>query len=318
VLRKTRRQRQKKQPFDESAAFGEGLRVSGKLQSRFFTAPDGLRLHALVHGEETAPGPAPIVCLPGLTRPARDFVVLAQHLHARTPRRIVSLDYRGRGGSDWDPDWRHYALPVEYVDILAVLDEMEIDSAIFIGLSRGGLHAMTLASLRPERVKALVLNDVGPELETQGLAKISAYIGRLPVLRTLEEAVDHYKGSMGGHFPAVPDEHWRYYVRNSLNETPERLRLSYDPQLARMMDNFDPSQPLPNLWEQFIGLEGPILALRGEHSDLLSPEVHARMAASHPRCQTHVVPGQGHAPLLLDAPTLDRIVAFIDEVDRGK
>jgi pimeloyl-ACP methyl ester carboxylesterase len=315
MLKKTRRQRQKKQPLYGRAVFGEECRVSGNLQSRFFTAPDGLHLHALLYGEEAAAEQeTPIVCLPGLTRPARDFVVLAQHLYAQTPRRIVSLDYRGRGGSDWDPDWRRYSLPVEYVDILAVLDQLEVRSAIFIGLSRGGLHAMTLASLLPERVKALVLNDVGPELETQGLAKISAYIGRLPLLRTLEEGIDHYKGSMGGSFPAVPDEHWRFYVRNSLNETPERLRLSYDPQLARMMDNFDPSQPLPNLWEQFNGLAGPILALRGEHSDLLSPEVFARMASSHPRCQTHVVPGQGHAPLLLDTPTLNRIGAFVAKI----
>jgi pimeloyl-ACP methyl ester carboxylesterase len=319
VLEKRRRQRQKA-IFKDALFFGEGSRVSEKLQSRFFKAPDGLHLHALVYGEDDAATQnlTPIVCLPGLTRPARDFVVLAQNLYAKTPRRIVSLDYRGRGGSDWDPDWRHYSLPVEYVDILAVLDQLEVSSAIFIGLSRGGLHAMTLGALRPERVKALVLNDVGPELETPGLAKISAYIGRLPVLRTLEEAVDHYKGSMGGSFPAVPDEHWRFYVRNSLNETPERLRLSYDPQLARTMDTFDPSQPLPDLWETFRALAAPILALRGEHSDLLSPEVHARMATSHPRCQIHVVPGQGHAPLLLDAPTLERIAAFIGEVDRGE
>ncbi|WP_294537391.1 alpha/beta hydrolase [uncultured Rhodoblastus sp.] len=293
--------------------------MSGTMQSRFFAAPDGLNLHALVLGEDaaTAQQPTPIVCLPGLTRPARDFVVLAQYLYARTPRRIVSLDYRGRGGSDWDPEWRNYSLPVEYVDILAMLDQLKLGSAIFIGTSRGGLHAMTLASLSPERVKALALNDIGPELGLQGLAKISAYIGRLPVLRTVEQAVEHFKGSLGGSFPAVPDEDWRIYADISLNDTPERLRLSYDPQLARTMDNFDPAKPLPDLWELFQGLTAPVLALRGENSDLLSPEVFARMAAVHPRCQTHVVPGQGHAPLLLDKPTLERIAAFIDEADRG-
>ena len=287
-----------------------------KLQSRFFKAQDGLNLHALVYGEESAV--APIVCLPGLTRPARDFVFLAGYLNARTSRRIVSMDYRGRGGSDWDPDWSHYSLSIEFDDLLTVLDELGVNSAIFIGLSRGGLHALTLASLQPELVKALVLNDIGPALDPRGLTTIKNYIGRLPLLRDLDEAVAHYKQVMGAKFPAIPDDQWRYYVSNSLNATPERLRLSYDPQLARTMEHFNPEMPLPDLWPQFCALKSPILALRGENSDLMTPEILDEMAARNPMCQTHVVPGQGHAPLLLDAPTLDRIAAFIDDVDAGR
>jgi pimeloyl-ACP methyl ester carboxylesterase len=289
--------------------------VGEKLQSRFFKAADGLNLHALVYGEESAV--APIVCLPGLTRPARDFVFLAGYLNARTRRRIVSMDYRGRGGSDWDPDWSHYSLSIEFDDLLTVLGELGVNSAIFIGLSRGGLHALTLASLQPELVKALVLNDIGPALDPRGLATIKNYIGRLPLLRDLDEAVAHYKNVMGARFPDVPDDQWRYYVANSLNVTPERLRLSYDPQLARTMEHFNPEVPLPDLWPQFCALQAPILALRGENSDLMTPEILAEMAARNPLCQTHVVPGQGHAPLLLDAPTLERIAIFIDGVDRG-
>jgi pimeloyl-ACP methyl ester carboxylesterase len=290
--------------------------VGEKLQSRFFKAQDGLNLHALVYGEESAV--APIVCLPGLTRPARDFVFLAGYLNARTSRRIVSMDYRGRGGSDWDPDWSHYSLSIEFDDLLTVLDELGVNSAIFIGLSRGGLHALTLASLQPELVKALVLNDIGPALDPRGLTTIKNYIGRLPLLHDLDEAVAHYKQVMGAKFPAISDDQWRYYVSNSLNATPERLRLSYDPQLARTMEHFNPEMPLPDLWPQFCALKSPILALRGENSDLMTPEILDEMAARNPMCQTHVVPGQGHAPLLLDAPTLDRIAAFIDDVDAGR
>jgi pimeloyl-ACP methyl ester carboxylesterase len=287
--------------------------VSEKLQSQFFTASDGLNLHALVYGEATRA--APVICLPGLTRPARDFVVLALYLSAHTHRRIVSIDYRGRGGSDWDPDWTHYSLPVEFVDILTVVGAMGIESAIFIGLSRGGLHAMTLASARPNLVKALILNDVGPQLNPTGLANIKKYIGHLPLLRDLDEAIEHYKRVMGARFPAVPDEQWRFYAENSLNTTPERLRLSYDPALARTMEKFDPEAPLPDFWPQYCALDMPILALRGEHSDLLTPEVHAQMADRNCRCQTYEVAGQGHAPLLLDSPTLERIAAFINEID---
>jgi pimeloyl-ACP methyl ester carboxylesterase len=289
--------------------------VSDKLQSRFFLAPDGLNLHALIHGDESAT--TPIVCLPGLTRPARDFAILALYLYAKKARRIVSIDYRGRGGSDWDPDWSHYSFPVESGDILAILDQLGITSAIFIGLSRGGMHALNLGAQHPGLVKALVLNDIGPALNPVGLLRIKNYIGRLPVLHNLDEAVAHFKHIMGAQFPAVPDEHWQFYAAYSLDTTRERMRLSYDPQLARTLDTFDPDKPLPDLWPLFTGLKAPILALRGEHSDLLTPETHAEMAARHPLCQIHVVPGQGHAPLLLDAPTLDRIAAFIAETDRS-
>lgn len=287
--------------------------MSEKLQSRFFSAPDGLNIHALVHGEESAV--RPVVCLPGLTRPARDFVALARHLHAAKPRRIVSIDYRGRGGSDWDPDWSHYSFEVESMDIHAVLSQLAIESAIFIGLSRGGMHALMLGARHRNMVAGLVLNDVGPTLNPEGLAHIKDYIGRLPLLRDFDEAAAHYKRAMGARFPAVPDEHWRIYAQASLHATPERLRLSYDPQLARPLESFDPYDP-PDLWPLFSALKAPILSLRGEYSDLLTAETHAEMAARHPLCEIHVVPGQGHAPLLLDAPTLDRIAAFVDRVDR--
>jgi pimeloyl-ACP methyl ester carboxylesterase len=286
--------------------------VDGELRSHFIPSADGLQLHALTLGE---PNPlTPVVCLPGLSRPARDFAVLAQHLNRSGGRRIVSMDYRGRGGSDWDPDWTHYSLAVEHADLLSVLEALEISKAIFIGLSRGGLHALMLGAAHPQRVAGIVLNDVGPQLESQGLAHIKDYIGKLPLLRDIDEAIAHYKRAMGARFPAVPDEDWRYYASNSLNITPERLRLSYDPQLARILDSFDPTVPLPDMWPAFEAIKAPMLALRGEHSDLLSPDAHEQMAKRNPLCELHVVLGQGHTPLLLDAPTLDRIGAFVDKI----
>jgi pimeloyl-ACP methyl ester carboxylesterase len=286
--------------------------MEADFHSHFFVSVDGLELHALTLGDDD--GRAPIVCLPGLTRPARDFIVLALHLHRTDKRRIISLDYRRRGGSDWDPDWKHYSLPVEHADLLHVLDEFGVERGIFIGLSRGGLHAVTLGATQPDRVAGLVLNDVGPQLEASGLARIKDYIGRLPLLRNLEEAVTHYKTAMGASFPAVPDEDWRFYANSSLVHTPERMRLSYDPQLARTMESFDPSVPLPDLWPAFESIQAPILALRGENSDLLTEEAHRQMAARNPQCQLHTVKGQGHAPLLLDTPTLNRIGEFIDQI----
>ncbi len=291
--------------------------MSGKLQSLFFQSSDGLNLHALVQddGSGRENKATPVVCLPGLTRPARDFVVLGSFLSARANWRVVSLDYRGRGGSDWDPDWRHYDFPTEFADILAVLEGLGISSAIFVGLSRGGLHALTLSGARAGLVKAMVLNDVGPQLNPAGLLRIKGYLGQLPLLRNIDEAVAYYKQILGPFYPAVPDEHWRFFAQNSLNATPERLRLSYDPQLARTLESFDPEAPLPDFWPQFVAVNAPILALRGEFSDVLTPEVHAEMAARNPLCQTFVASGQGHAPLLLDLPTLERIAEFIDEIE---
>ncbi len=294
--------------------------MSDAPQSRFFVAPDGLNLHALLYGEtegDQNSAPTPIVCLPGLTRPARDFDALARFLRGQSPRRVVSIDYRGRGGSDWDPDWRHYCLPVESADILAILDKLQIASAIFIGWSRGGLHAMLLPGQRPELVKAMVLDDVGPALDPAGLSLIKNYIGRLPLLRTFDEAAAWFKQNLGHFFPAVSDEHWLIYAHNSLIETPERLRLGYDPQLARTLDAFDPQAPQHDLWPQFSALTTPILTLRGSTSNLLSEEVFAQMAQRNPLCQTHVVEGQGHAPLLLDKPTLGRIGEFVAQIDQS-
>ncbi len=283
------------------------------IRSRFFETRDGLNLHAaiLVGASQSAP----VVCLPGLTRPARDFHPLARFLRGRTDRSVICLDYRGRGGSDWDPDWRHYSFPVELADILFVLEQLAVTSAFFVGTSRGGLHGMTIAAMRPELVKGLVLNDVGPVLDPGGLAHIRDYVGRLPLLLTIEEAVAHFREAMGAQFTAVSDDEWRIYAANSLNPTAERLRLSYDPQLARTLEAIDPAKPLPDLWEQFAAVTAPVLALRAENSDLFAPETLAEMAARNPRCRTHVVPGQGHAPMLLDAATQGLIADFIAEIE---
>ena len=144
--------------------------------SHFFTSKDGLRLHMK---DWRAGSPAlPVVCLPGLTRNAGDFDVLAARLSAK--RRVVALDYRGRGLSDRDPDWKHYDLFVENIDILTALEAASIEAAIFVGTSRGGLHTMLLTGTRPQLLRAVVLNDIGPVLDVEGLRRIQSYVGKLP------------------------------------------------------------------------------------------------------------------------------------------
>ncbi len=284
-------------------------------QSHFISAPDGLRLHARVQGPALS-DLTPVVCLPGLTRNSDDFAPLAERLAqgaAGGPRRVVSLDYRGRGLSEHDPDWRNYDLRVENADILACLAALEIGEAVIVGTSRGGLHAMLFAATRPTLLRGVVLNDIGPAMEAQGLARIRSYVGKLPAPRDWEEADALLRTTMGGRFPALDAADWRAYAQGVFAQGPDgRFSLRYDLPLMRVLEGIDLDAPIPAAWPQFEGLAHvPVLAIRGALSDLLSEATLALMQARHPRCEAHVVEGQGHAPLLRDDPTLARIAEFI-------
>ena len=280
--------------------------------SRFVTSKDGLKLHMKDWG---AASPAlPVVCLPGLTRNAGDFDVLATRLCAT--RRVVALDYRGRGLSDRDPDWKHYDLFVENIDILTVLEAVGIEAAIFVGTSRGGLHTMLMTGTRPKALRAVVLNDIGPVLEVEGLRRIQSYVGKLPRPSSWAGAVEIAKGIMGAHFTGLSEADWEAYARQTFEETEAGFAPRYDAAIMKAFAQMDLDKPIPALWPQFDALAPvPVLAIRGENSDLLSPETLAEMARRHPHFEALTVPGQGHAPLLMDEPTLARIEAFIARVD---
>jgi len=275
-------------------------------------------LHARDYGPRTGRA-IPIVCLPGLARTAADFDWLARALAEGrdcAPRRVLALDYRGRGASDWDPNPNHYDIRVENADILSVLVASEVDQAIVVGTSRGGIHAMLLAGTRPALLRGVVLNDIGPQIETQGLARIRGYLGKLPKPSSWRDAVDMYKRMAGQQFPALSEAEWQIFAELIFEEKDGRLVPRYDPKLSHTLKNFDVEQKLPTLWPQFEALAGiPILAIRGELSDILSAETLAEMTRRHKQCQTHIVPGQGHAPLLFDSPSIARIAAFVAEVD---
>lgn len=256
----------------------------------------------------------PVVCLPGLARTAGDFDRLARRL-SRHGRRVVALDYRGRGLSEWDPDWRRYDIPTESDDIQTVLTAAEIGQAIFIGTSRGGLHIMRLAAVRPSLLRAAILNDIGPVIEVAGLARIRGYVGKLPRPTSWPRAVDLFKEMFSRQFTAVDLSDLETYARLTFEERDGALVPRYDERLLLTLKALNLEEPFPQAWPRFEELAAiPLLAIRGANSDLLSAATLSAMEARHPHCETYVVPGQGHAPLLLDEPTLGRIEEFVEAV----
>jgi pimeloyl-ACP methyl ester carboxylesterase len=277
-----------------------------------FSARDGLRLYAR-HYPCANSLRRPVLCLAGLTRNSSDFHDLATALSRE--RTVYALDSRGRGRSEHDADWKNYSLLVEVNDVLDFVTARGLQSAGIVGTSRGGLIAMLMAVLRPGSVGVAVLNDIGPVIERDGLARIAGYVGRIPTPRTWNEAASLVQEMSKRHFPAVPDEHWADVARAWFMEDKRgNPAPGYDPSIAKTFSPMD--APMPELWPQFASLTRvPLLTLRGELSDILSGQTLEEMRARHPRFTALTVPGQGHAPFLKDAPTIKAISEFLAGTD---
>jgi pimeloyl-ACP methyl ester carboxylesterase len=286
-----------------------------RIDDVYVTARDGLRLHVREYGERTAPG-LPVVCLPGLARTTADFDPLAAALAGdpERPRRVLALDYRGRGLSDHDRDPGNYSIPVEFDDVVSVLAARAVGSAVVVGTSRGGLLAMALAAVRPAVMAGAVLNDIGPVIEPQGLMRIKSYVGKMPQPRNLEEGADVLRRLFGAQFTKLTDADWLASAQRTWRKRNGRLVVTYDPRLAHALAAFDPAHPLPPLWPQFDALgQVPVMVIRGANSDILSAATVEAMRARRRETMVIEIPDQGHAPLLAENDTIARIAAFIGE-----
>ncbi len=287
--------------------------ANGGFTDHYVTARDGLRLHLREYGERSAPG-LPVVCLPGLARTAADFDLLAAALAGdpHGPRRVLALDYRGRGLSDHDGDPGNYSIPVELDDLLAVLAARAVASAVFVGTSRGGLILMALAALRPAVIAGAVLNDIGPVLEPQGLMRIKGYVGRLPTPRDFAEGADILRRLFGAQFTKLGDADWLASAHRTWREQDGRLVVTYDRKLAHTLASLDPDHLPPPMWQQFDALAGkPLMVIRGANSDILSPATIAAMRARRRDMTVLEVPDQGHPPLLAEPETIARVAEFL-------
>lgn len=265
-----------------------------------FTTSDGLRLHYEDRGEGQ-----PMLCLSGLTRNSTDFDYLAPHLG---DARMIALDYRGRGRSDWG-DPASYTVPVEARDVVELLNHLSLEKAAVIGTSRGGLIAMILAATVRDRLAGVCLNDIGPEVAPEGLDVIMGYIGRNPSQKTHAEAIEVRATLMAG-FANVPESRWRQEVEKHYRETDEGLVINYDPALAETV-RAGGAEPAPDLWPAFDAMAGlPLACIRGANSDLLSPATFARMQERRPDMIAAEVPDRGHIPFLDEPRALDAIARW--------
>ncbi|HQW07747.1 MAG TPA: alpha/beta hydrolase [Steroidobacteraceae bacterium] len=282
---------------------------------------DGLTLFARDHSPAAMPGPpgaalrVPVVCIPGLTRNSLDFDLVAPWI-ASLGRRVLAVDLRGRGESDRDPNPRHYQPPTYADDLAALLGELAIPRAIFLGTSLGGLVSMAFAVRHPRLLAGAVLNDVGPEIDPAGAARIRGYVGKAPPIESWEGAVAYAKLINGAALPHYTDADWdamaRRMFRRSAAGPPQ---LNYDPRILQ------PAGPLTMriaqwlAWGAFRKLahKRPLLLLRGAQSDILAPHTVARMRRAAPALRYTEVPGVGHAPMLSEPAARTALQAFLSE-----
>ncbi|MCH8303347.1 MAG: alpha/beta hydrolase [Proteobacteria bacterium] len=277
----------------------------------YFASADGLQLFYRDYPNRSADESAPVICLPGLTRNSADFDGLAVRLAQR--RRVITTDFRGRGRSEYDNDRTHYH-PAQYVaDVWELLAFLDIASVIVIGTSRGGMVAMLMVYQRPASIAGVIVNDIGPEIDPAGLARVVQSAGLLPAVDNWQEAVRETRKNYGHVFPDWPDSRWLDYAKSTYRETDDgRLRMNLDSNIG-VATREGISGLRQDPWLLFDALLPiPLLVLRGEHSDLLSTTTLEKMQQHKSDLIAVTVRNRGHAPYLDEAEAIDAIDQFLD------
>ncbi|WP_420138086.1 alpha/beta fold hydrolase [Sphingomonas sp.] len=281
-------------------------------QDRIWYSADGLRLHYRDYAGD--PTKAPVLCIPGLTRNARDFEGVASHLAGS--RRVIAVDLRGRGDSDYSDDPMTYVPPVYVQDLLALIDEQDLHHVVLFGTSLGGLLAMLIGLAARPLLAGVLLNDIGPVLGVQGLSRIRTYVGRDVRFAGWDEAAATLAQAHTGSFPSYGSEDWQRWAHRVCRQEPDgTIRFDYDMALAAPF-NLPPPEPPFDLWPAFESLRGlPLLLVRGALSDILEEETAIEMVRHIPNMDFVTVPAIGHTPTLEEPEAMHAIDLLLAAVD---
>ena len=286
--------------MSEGAGFEDG----------FWTAPDGLTLHYRDYpGRADRP---PLLCIPGLTRNARDFEPLAAALAGEW--RMICVELRGRGESDYARDPASY-VPLQYLaDLEALLVQAGIARFVAVGTSLGGILAMLLAAAGPERIAGAVLNDIGPDIEPEGLARIRDYVGQGRTFPTWMHAARSLKEQSGALFPDYTISDWLGMAKRLMTVSGNgRVVFDYDMKIAEPFNT--PGAAAVDMWPAFRALAGrPVLVVRGALSDILSAATLKRMAKEIAGAETLTLARIGHTPTLGEPESRKAIARLLAKV----
>jgi pimeloyl-ACP methyl ester carboxylesterase len=283
-------------------------------EERRWTSTDGLTLYARDYPASGGGDRLPVICLHGLTRNSKDFEDIAPRI-AASGRRVIVADVRGRGRSDRDPNPANYQPKTYARDVLAMMESLGISRAVFLGTSMGGIVTMTLAALRSKAVAAAILNDVGPAVAPEGIARILAYAGKNSAVANWDNAAEYVRRTNAVAFPHYRADDWRRFAERTFRDDGEGPKLDYDPAIAGPLK--PPSRLTTFLaWLLFRKLARgrPTLLIRGATSDIVSRDIARRMKRHAPGLELAEVPGVGHAPTLDEPAAIAAIETFLDRV----
>ncbi|MDH3577815.1 MAG: alpha/beta hydrolase [Gammaproteobacteria bacterium] len=278
--------------------------------ARYFRSSDGLQLYYRDFASDK--GGTPVLCLPGLTRNSRDFEDLATYLSDR--RRVLTPDLRGRGLSEYDPDWRNYH-PSTYVqDAWTLLDTLDIDSVVVVGTSLGGFCAIAMSAQHRERIAGVVLNDIGPEINPAGARRVREHAGRATPVRNWDEAIAQFRLTYAHFFPGLSDVDWQKLVRRGYRENEKGIpELDIDLNVGEAARKLKPKTGDP--WKMFDTLSNtPVVLLWGVLSDLLTEDIVRKMQVRKPDLEVVPIANRGHVPLLNEPECRTAIDCLIDKV----
>ena len=278
----------------------------------YFKSRDDLQLFAKEYVNSSAN--EKILCLHGITRNCSDFEGLCENL--KDDYHVIAADQRGRGKSDYDPNFDNYFVGTYVIDMFTLLDNQSIEEVFVIGTSMGGIMAMMMAVAQPKRIKGIVLNDIGPEVDESGLDRIKSYLGKSSPVNNWEEATAHAKKINALAFPDFTNNDWLSFAKRLYRENENGVpELAYDPAIAKPLANTGEAAAPPDLWSMFEALTDiPMLLIRGELSDILSSECVSEMQHRKPDMVYQEITNRGHAPMLDEAESLSAIKKFLSSL----